>query len=60
MHRRGDRAVRVAAGRDLAGGIPSAHFVELAGDDHWYWAGDQQPVLAEMRAFIQGLLTNGT
>jgi DNA-binding SARP family transcriptional activator/alpha-beta hydrolase superfamily lysophospholipase len=57
MHRRGDRAVRVAAGRDLAGRIPSARFVELAGDDHWYWAGDQQSVLAEMRVLIHGLLT---
>jgi pimeloyl-ACP methyl ester carboxylesterase len=57
MHRRGDRAVRVAAGRDLAGRIPSARFVELAGDDHWYWVGDQQSVLAEMRVLIHGLLT---
>jgi DNA-binding SARP family transcriptional activator/pimeloyl-ACP methyl ester carboxylesterase len=56
MHRRGDRAVRLAAGGYIADQIPSACFVELGGDDHWYWAGDQQPVLAEIRAFADGLI----
>lgn len=45
LHRSGDRAVRLEAGRFLAARIPDARFMELAGDDHWFWAGDQQPLL---------------
>lgn len=55
LHRRGDRAVRVGAGRHLASHIAQARFVELDGDDHWAFAGDQQPVLASIRQFIGGL-----
>lgn len=47
MHRRADRAVRVEAGRHLAGAIPRARMVELDGADHWIWPGSQDPVLAE-------------
>jgi DNA-binding SARP family transcriptional activator/pimeloyl-ACP methyl ester carboxylesterase len=55
LHRRGDRAVRIGAGRHLASHIAQARFVELDGDDHWAFAGDQQPVLASIRQFIGGL-----
>lgn len=51
LHRSDDRAVRVEAGRHLAASIPRARFVELAGSDHWPWAGDQQRIVAEIRAF---------
>jgi hypothetical protein len=47
LHRRGDRAVRIEAGRDLAGAIRGARLVELDGDDHWLWAGNQRCVLEE-------------
>ena len=55
LHRRGDRAVRVGAGRHLASHIPQARFVELDGADHWPFAGDQQPVLDSIRDFVGGL-----
>ena len=45
LHRRGDRAVRIGAGRHLANHIPQARFIELDGADHWVFAGDRQAVL---------------
>jgi len=55
MHRRGDNAVRIGAGRHLASHIAQARFVELDGADHWAFAGDQQPVLASIRQFVGSL-----
>ena len=55
LHRRGDRAVRIGAGRHLASHIAQARFVELDGADHWVFAGDQQPVLASIKQFVGGL-----
>jgi DNA-binding SARP family transcriptional activator/pimeloyl-ACP methyl ester carboxylesterase len=55
LHRRDDRAVRVGAGRDLASHIAKARFVELEGADHWVHAGDQQPVLANIKQFVGSL-----
>ncbi len=55
LHRRGDRAVRIGAGRHLASHIAKAQFVELDGADHWAFAGDQQPVLASIKRFVGGL-----
>ena len=55
LHRRGDRAVRFEAGRDMASRIRSAEFVELDGNDHWFVAGDQQPVVAAIKRFVGAL-----
>jgi pimeloyl-ACP methyl ester carboxylesterase len=55
LHRRGERAVRIGAGRHLASHIPQAQLVELDGADHWVFAGDQQPVLGAIRQFVEGL-----
>lgn len=52
MHRRGDRAVRLQAGRYLAESIPGARWCPLEGDDHWWWCGDRVPVLRHMQAFL--------
>lgn len=52
LHRRGDRAVRIGAGRHLASHIAQARFVELDGADHWAFAGDQQAVLASVGQFF--------
>lgn len=52
LHRRGDRAVRIGAGRHLAEHIPKARFVELDGADHWAFAGDRQVVLDSVRRFV--------
>ena len=55
LHRRGDKAVRIGAGRHLASHIAQARFVELDGVDHWAFAGDQQPVFASIRQFVGSL-----
>ena len=55
LHRRDDRAVRVAAGRDMASRIAGAEFVELEGQDHWFFVGDQQPAHHAIRGFIDRL-----
>jgi DNA-binding SARP family transcriptional activator/pimeloyl-ACP methyl ester carboxylesterase len=55
LHRRNDRAVRIAAGRDMASQISGAQFVELDGNDHWFFAGAQQPVLEATKRFVDAL-----
>jgi DNA-binding SARP family transcriptional activator/pimeloyl-ACP methyl ester carboxylesterase len=55
LHRRNDQAVRIAAGRDMAGQITGAQFVELDGNDHWFFAGAQQPMLEEIKRFVSTL-----
>jgi pimeloyl-ACP methyl ester carboxylesterase len=55
LHRRNDQAVRIAAGRDMASHIAGAEFVELDGDDHWFFAGDQRPVLEAIKRFAGAL-----
>jgi DNA-binding SARP family transcriptional activator/pimeloyl-ACP methyl ester carboxylesterase len=55
LHRSGDRAVRIGAGRHLASHLAHARFVELDGADHWPFVGDQQPVLANINQFLGSL-----
>jgi pimeloyl-ACP methyl ester carboxylesterase len=57
LHRRGDRSVPVEAGRYLASHIPQARYVELPGDDHWWWVGDTQALRDEVGRFIWQLDT---
>lgn len=52
LHRRGDRAVRIEAGRYLADSIPGAQWQPLDGDDHWWWCGDIDAILAPLLRFI--------
>jgi class 3 adenylate cyclase len=54
LHRTDERDIPVEAGRDLADRIPGARFVEVPGIDAYPWAGDQDPLLAEVRAFVTG------
>jgi pimeloyl-ACP methyl ester carboxylesterase len=54
LHRRGDRCLRVEEGRYVAAQIPGARFVELDGDDHLPFVGDQAAVLDEIEAFLTG------
>ena len=55
LHRRLDRAVRIEAGRYVASHIPGARFIELEGDDHWFFAGEQEPVIEAIRHFVADL-----
>jgi class 3 adenylate cyclase len=54
MHRTGDRDSSVEEGRYVASRIPEAKFVELQGDDHLPWVGDQDAVLDEVEEFLTG------
>lgn len=56
LHRTNDKAVRIAAGRDMASRIKGAEFVELDGNDHWFFAGDQRPVLEAIARFAKRIL----
>jgi pimeloyl-ACP methyl ester carboxylesterase len=54
LHRSGDRESNIEEGRWIAGRIPNARFVELPGDDHIPWVGDQDLVLDEIEEFMTG------
>src|SRR5229473_905928 len=57
LTRTGDRDVTVDEGRWLAAQIPEARFVELSGDEHLLWAGDQDGLLDEIEEFLTGTRT---
>jgi DNA-binding CsgD family transcriptional regulator len=52
LHRKGDKAVPVAGGRYLAQNLPNSQFVELNGQDHWWWVGDAEAILDEVDRFM--------
>ena len=52
LHRAGDRCVLAAEGRYVAGLIPAATYVELPGDDHLPFVGDQAALLDEIEKFL--------
>ena len=52
LHRTGDRCLKVEEGRYLASRIPNAEFVELAGEDHLPFVGDQDEILDEVERFL--------
>lgn len=55
VHRTGDRCLKVDEGRYLASHIPGARFIELPGDDHLPFVGDQDGMLAEIERFLSRL-----
>ncbi len=52
LHRSGDRTLLVDEGRYVAGLVPGAQFVELPGDDHLPFVGDQDAILDRIGAFL--------
>lgn len=58
MHRTGDRAVRVDAGRHVAAAIPGAQWLELPGMAHWWWLGDTAPIIEAIQEFARRLADN--
>jgi pimeloyl-ACP methyl ester carboxylesterase len=56
LHRKGDMAIRVGAGRHLASHIPGASYVELEGNDHWLFVGDSHSILVEIKNFVENLV----
>ncbi|HEX6283548.1 MAG TPA: alpha/beta fold hydrolase, partial [Pyrinomonadaceae bacterium] len=55
IHRRDDQCLRVEEGRFVAERIPGAKFVELPGNDHLPFVGDQDAILDEMEEFLTGV-----
>jgi pimeloyl-ACP methyl ester carboxylesterase/DNA-binding CsgD family transcriptional regulator len=54
LHRRGDRTVPIARGRELAALLPNARFVPLAGDAHVPWRDDQRELFRALAGFLRG------
>ncbi len=55
LHRVDDRVLRIGGGRYLAEHIPGARYVEMPGQDHWWWLGDSHLVIEEIRNFVTNL-----
>jgi pimeloyl-ACP methyl ester carboxylesterase/DNA-binding winged helix-turn-helix (wHTH) protein len=54
IHRTGDLCLKVEEGRYVASKIPGAKFVELPGDDHLPFVGDQESILNAIEEFLTG------
>ena len=52
LHRTGDRCLLVEEGRYVASLIPGAEFVELDGDDHLPFVGDQDVMIDRIEGFV--------
>ncbi|MFY0989578.1 alpha/beta fold hydrolase [Halomonas sp. C05BenzN] len=55
LHRRDDLAVPIGHGRYLAEHIARARWIELPGEDHWWWVGDAGLVLHHLATFLHSL-----
>ncbi|HKO96186.1 MAG TPA: alpha/beta fold hydrolase [Pyrinomonadaceae bacterium] len=55
IHRSGDQCLKVEEGRYVAERIPGAKYVELPGEDHLPFVGDQESILDEVEEFITGV-----
>jgi pimeloyl-ACP methyl ester carboxylesterase len=53
LHRVDDRDCNIDEGRYIAAHIPNARFVELPGQDHILFVGDQDAVLDEVKHFVE-------
>ena len=60
IHRNGDRSLPVECGRYLAEGISGAVYVELPGDDHTFFLGDQREIVDEVITFLDQKVTGGS
>jgi DNA-binding winged helix-turn-helix (wHTH) protein/pimeloyl-ACP methyl ester carboxylesterase len=54
IHRTGDTCLPVEGGRYVASLIPGAKYVELEGEDHLPFVGDQEELLDEIEEFLTG------
>jgi pimeloyl-ACP methyl ester carboxylesterase/DNA-binding CsgD family transcriptional regulator len=57
LHRRGDRAVPIAHGREVASLLPNARFVPLSGDAHLPWVDDQRDLHRALAGFLDDATT---
>jgi pimeloyl-ACP methyl ester carboxylesterase len=54
IHCRGDRVAPVEHGRYYAERIPGARYVELPGEDHWWWCENSDRIAREIEEFLTG------
>jgi pimeloyl-ACP methyl ester carboxylesterase/DNA-binding winged helix-turn-helix (wHTH) protein len=54
VHRTDDRCLTIEEGRYVAEHIPGAKLVELPGDDHLPFVGDQDSILSAIESFLEG------
>jgi pimeloyl-ACP methyl ester carboxylesterase len=54
LYRHDDQDVKIEEGRYIASKIPGAKLVELPGADHFFWAGDPEPLIEEIEEFVTG------
>lgn len=59
IHRRGDQHVPIEDGRFLAEHIPGAEFVELLGEEHTIFLGDQRSALDSIVGFVDRAVADG-
>ncbi len=58
LHRTGDPTINVEGGRFLAANIPGARYVELPGEDHLFWIGDNADEILDLTVeFVTGSKT---
>ncbi|HTG91808.1 MAG TPA: alpha/beta fold hydrolase [Pyrinomonadaceae bacterium] len=55
IHRTGDECLKIEEGRYVAKHIPGAKLVELPGNDHLPFVGDQESILNEVEEFLTGV-----
>ena len=55
IHRTGDRSLPIEGARYMAERIPRAKLIELAGDDHLPFVGEQEEILDEVEEFLTGI-----
>jgi class 3 adenylate cyclase len=54
LHRTDERVIDVKHARYMAQMIPSAKLIELSGQDHVVWVGNQDAILDEVEEFVTG------
>jgi pimeloyl-ACP methyl ester carboxylesterase/DNA-binding SARP family transcriptional activator len=54
IHRKEERIIPLALGRELATSIPGARLLELDGEDHFAYAGDIDLWMTEVELFVTG------
>ena len=59
IHRAGDLCLKVEEGRYVASKIAGSRYVELGGEDHLPFVGDQAEILDEIENFVTGSLAAG-
>jgi class 3 adenylate cyclase len=55
LYRSGDRLLPAGAARYVTAHVPGAKLVELPGEDHLPWVGDQDAILDEIEEFLTGV-----